>query len=143
MELMRPSRVNTKTVSTHSIDASTLTFEFAHLFHLLLTKAWMIMLVVILMGCAAVGYLAWTPKIYESRAVIEVAQETPEVKNIQDFNADGGGEKGPDVLKTIEQALLSETLLMRVVKANGLDKDPTFAPPKKDGSPYLDAELVA
>ncbi len=49
----------------------------------------------------------------------------------------------PDVLKTIEQALLSETLLLRVVKANGLDKDPSFAPPKKDGSAYLDSELVA
>jgi polysaccharide biosynthesis transport protein len=38
---------------------------------------------------------------------------------------------------------LSETLLLRVVKANGLDKDPSFAPPKKDGSAYLDSELVA
>ena len=39
--------------------------------------------------------------------------------------------------------MLSETLLLRVVKANGLDKDPSFAPPKKDGSAYLDTELVA
>ena len=39
--------------------------------------------------------------------------------------------------------MLSETLLLRVVKANGLDKDPSFAPPKKDGSAYLDSELVA
>ena len=48
----------------------------------------------------------------------------------------------PEGLKTIEQALLSDTLLLQVVKANGLDKDPSFAPPKKDGSAYLDSELV-
>ena len=103
----------------------------------------MIILIVILALLAAIAYLVWAPKIYESRAVIAVAQETPRVNNIQDFNGDDGGDiKSPEVLKTIEQALLSETLLLRVVKANGLDKDPTFAPPKKDGSPYLDTELV-
>ena len=89
-------------------------------------------------------YLIWAPKIYESRAVLEVAQETPRIDNIQDFNAgEAGDTRSPEVLKTIEQTLLSETLLLQVVKANGLDKDPSFAPPKKDGSPYLDTELVA
>jgi hypothetical protein len=62
-------------------------------------------------------------KIYASHAAIEVEQ-TPFVK-------------------TIEPALLSDTLLLRVVKANGLDKDPVFAPPKKDGSAYLEASLPA
>jgi polysaccharide biosynthesis transport protein len=33
-------------------------------------------------------------------------------------------------------------LLLQVVKSNGLDKDPSFAAPKKDGSPYLDTELA-
>jgi polysaccharide biosynthesis transport protein len=37
---------------------------------------------------------------------------------------------------------MSETLFLQVVKANGLDKDPEFAPPKKDGSAYSDTELV-
>ena len=136
--------MNTKAISTQSNNARALTFDFAHIYHLLLSKAWLIILAVVLMLLAAVGYLAWAPKVYESRAVIEVAQETPEVKNIQDFNADGAGDtKGPEVLKTIEQALMSETLFLRVIKVNGLDKDPLFAPPKKDGSSYLDAELIA
>jgi len=124
------------------IDSPSPTFDFAHFFHLLLSKAWVIILTVIVILCAAVAYLTWAPKIYESRAVIEVEQETPRVNNIQDFNADSDT-KSPEILKTIEQALLSETLLLQVVKANGLDKDPLFAPPKKDGSAYLDTELVA
>ncbi len=136
--------MNTKAASTHSSDPPALTLDFNHLFHLLLSKAWVIILFLVLTLCAAVAYLIWAPKIYESRAVIEVDQETPKVNNVQDFNAGNGADmKLPEVLKTIEQTLLSETLLLRVVKANGLDKDPSFAPPKKDGSAYLDSELVA
>ena len=114
------------------VDSYTLKFDFADLYYLLLSKARVIILFVILSLSAAVAYLIWTPKIYESRAVIEVEQETPRVNNIQDFNADTGDDvKSTEGLKTIEQALLSETLLLQVVKTNGLDKDPSFAPPKK------------
>lgn len=134
--------MNTKAINTQMIDSTTLNFDFAHIAHLLLAKAWVIVLTIILTLMAAITYLVLTPKIYESRAVLEVTQETPRINNLQDFSGDGG-EKGAEALKTIEQALLSDTLLLQVVKANGLDKDPTFATPKKDGSPYLDTELVA
>jgi succinoglycan biosynthesis transport protein ExoP len=133
--------VNTKTPSTSSSDSAGLTFDLVHLYHLLLSKWWVITLFVILSLGAAIGYICWAKKIYASRAVIEVQQGTPKVNNMQDFNADNE-QKTADALKTIEQALLSETLLLRVVKANGLDKDPEFAPPKKDGSAYSDTELV-
>jgi succinoglycan biosynthesis transport protein ExoP len=133
--------VNTKTQSTSSSDSAGLTFDLVHLYHLLLSKWWLITLFVILSLGAAIGYICWAKKIYASRAVIEVQQGTPKVNNMQDFNADNE-QKTADALKTIEQALLSETLLLRVVKANGLDKDPEFAPPKKDGSAYSDIELV-
>jgi polysaccharide biosynthesis transport protein len=89
---------------------------------------------------AAIIYLLRAPKIYASKAVIQVEQETPKVVNIQDIN--GGDFKTPEMLKTVEQVFLSDTLLLRVLKANGLDKDPVFAPPKPDGTPYLDIELV-
>jgi len=134
--------VNTKTTSTPSSEASGLTFDFAHLYHLLLSKAWVIILLVILSLGAAIGYICWAKKIYASRAVIAVEQGAPKGNNIQDFNSDNTDQKTADVLKTIEQALLSETLFLQVVKANGLDKDPEFAPPKKDGSAYTDTELV-
>jgi polysaccharide biosynthesis transport protein len=123
-------------------DASGLTFDFGYLYHLLLSKAWVIILFVMLCLGAAIGYICWAKKIYASRAVIAVEQGAPKVNNIQDFNSDAADEKTADVLKTIEQALLSETLFLQVVKANGLDKDPDFAPPKKDGSAYTDTELV-
>lgn len=128
-------------LSTPSGDAPALTFDGAYLFHLLLSKARVIILFITLSLCAAIAYIWWAPKIYSSRAVIEVEQETPRVTNMQDISPEDF--KPPEVLKTVEQALLSETLLLRIVKANGLDKDPSFAPPKPDGSAYLDSELVA
>ncbi len=42
---------------------------------------------------AAIAYLIWAPKIYESRAVIAVEQETPRINNIQDFNGDNAEEQ--------------------------------------------------
>lgn len=106
----------------------------------MLNKSWVIILTVVVSLAAAIAYVVWAPKIYESRAVIEVEQETPRVSNTQDFNAEDF--TLPEVLSTIAQNFLSDTLLLRVIKANALDKDPLFAPPKKDGSAYLDSELV-
>jgi polysaccharide biosynthesis transport protein len=135
--------VNTKAISTPMIDSPSLTFDFAHICHLLLSKAWVIFLFVLFSLVAAIGYLVWAPKLYESRAVIAIEQETPKVNNIQDFNAENAEDMNlPEVLKTVEQALLSETLLLQVVKTNGLDKDPSFAKPKNDGTAYSDPELV-
>ena len=83
--------MNTKAIHTSMPASPAVTFDFAHIIQLLLSRAWVVILVVILTLLAAIGYLIWAPKIYESRAVIEVAQETPRVNNIQDFNtADGG-----------------------------------------------------
>jgi capsular exopolysaccharide synthesis family protein len=73
--------------------------------------------------------------------------ETARISNVQAFGAgDNGGEQDLNVdedVKTVEQAMVSDTLLLGVLKSNGLEKDPSFAPPKKDGSVYLDSELVA
>jgi capsular exopolysaccharide synthesis family protein len=68
------------------------------------------------------------------------------INNVQSFDIGDKGE--PDVnldenIKTVEQAIVSDTLLLGVLKSNGLEKDPSFAPPNKDGSVYLDSELVA
>ena len=124
----------------HGGGSSILRFDFGYISRLLLAKAWFIILVVVVALSAAIAYLIVTPKIYESQATIEVQQEAQKVTNIQDINKEDY--KNSDALKTVEQSLLSDTLLLRVVKANGLDKDPEFAPPRKDGSAYSDIELA-
>ena len=125
----------------HGGGSPLLRFDVGYVIRLLLSKAWFIILVVILALAGAIAYLIITPKIYTAFATIEVQQEPEKVTNITDVNKEDY--KNNDALKTVEQSLLSDTLLLRVVKANGLDKDPEFAPPNKDGSPYSDIELAA
>jgi polysaccharide biosynthesis transport protein len=132
--------VKTKLQSASVSDNAMPRFDFGYIYHLLLRKAWLIILVTVLCLSAAVAYVILAPKIYESTAVIQVQQEAQKVVNIEGVNQDDY--KQSDALKTVEQSLLSQTLLLRVVKANGLDKDPEFAPAKKDGSAYSDVELA-
>jgi capsular exopolysaccharide synthesis family protein len=129
-----------KRINVSSNESSGLRLDLGYIFRLLLAKSWIVLFIAVLVLLAAIAYIWQTPRIYESRAVIEVEQETPRVINIQEINPEEF--KEPEALKTIEQAFLSDTLLLRVVKANGLEKDPLFAPPKRDGSTYLDSELV-
>jgi capsular exopolysaccharide synthesis family protein len=129
-----------KTRSLSLSEPPGLTLDFAYLYHLLLRKSWLIILCIVLSLLAAIAYVIWTPKIYESRATIQVEQEASKVIKIEDINPEDF--RSNEDLKTVEQSLLSDTLLLRVVKANGLDKDPSFAPPKADGSTYLDSELT-
>jgi len=122
-------------------DSPVIRLDFGYLYHLLLSKAWLIILLVVLSLSAAIIYLIRTPKIYESRAVIQVDQEAQKFVNTQN-NSSNEEFKSVEELTTIAQTLMSDTVLLRVIKANELDKDPLFAPPKKDGSAYLDSELV-
>jgi capsular exopolysaccharide synthesis family protein len=220
---LKPVSVNNEMPFTQLNESYPLTFDFHHLFHLLLRRWWVIALLTVLSIGAAVLYLMKTAKVYESTAVIEVENKNDQAKlthlqsalegellerqanltkaqadrdsalaelqaderlaqrgliaaldfkkaqitaserstnyevekqryqtalvnNIQDvYTGDSGGEQDANLdenIKTIEQTMLSDTLLLGVLKSNGLDKDPSFAPPKKDGSVYLDSELV-
>jgi polysaccharide biosynthesis transport protein len=126
---------------THAGGSPLLRFDFGYVFRLLLSRAWFIILVVLLALAGAIAYLMIAPKIYSAFTTVEVQQEADKVTNITDVDKEEY--KNNDALKTIEQSLLSDTLLLRVVKANGLEKDPEFAPPNKDGSAYSDMELAA
>ncbi|HXM29818.1 MAG TPA: polysaccharide biosynthesis tyrosine autokinase [Chthoniobacterales bacterium] len=128
--------------STPVGDSPVIRLDFGYLYHLLLSKAWLIILLVVLSLSAAIIYLIRTPKIYESRAVIQVDQEAQKFVNTQNNSSPNEEFKSVEELTTIAQTLMSDTVLLRVIKANELDKDPLFAPPKKDGSAYLDSELV-
>jgi capsular exopolysaccharide synthesis family protein len=132
--------MNAKTVSAAFIGSPGLTLDFPLLRHLLLRKSWLILLWVVFSLLAAIFYLVRSPRIYESRAVIQVEQEAPKIVKIQDIYPEDF--RSQEDLKTVEQSLVSNTLLLRIVKANDLDNDPSFAPPKADGSAYLDSELV-
>ncbi|MBV9733488.1 MAG: hypothetical protein JO275_11980, partial [Verrucomicrobia bacterium] len=101
---------------THAGGSPLLRFDFGYVFRLLLSRAWFIILVVLLASAGAITYLMTAPKIYTAFATVEVQQEADKVTNITDVDKEEY--KNNDALKTIEQSLLSDTLLLRVVKSN-------------------------
>jgi len=138
--------MQTEAISSQLINASpTKSFGVTPILHLLLSKTWLIVFFAVLSLLAAGIYLKRAPKLYQSRALVAVEDGTPRISNVQDFDAGNRGEQDINLdatLKTIEQELTSNTLLLEVVKANGLDKDSSLAPPKKDGSAYTDSEIA-
>jgi polysaccharide biosynthesis transport protein len=96
------------------------------------------------MGCVAVAcaliYLIWAPRIYESRAIIQVHQEADNVVNLDEVSKEKP--ESDDYLNTVVRAFESRKLMLRVIRSTGLDKDANFAPPRRDGSRYTEIELA-
>ena len=114
--------------------------DFPRLTNLIRAKLWIIAAIAGLIFLAAVVYVLRAPKIYESRAVLQVSQEPQKVTQIEDVS--GERQDSGDYLNTVVEAFTSRKLMLRVVRALGLESDPSFAPPKKDGSRYSDIELA-
>jgi polysaccharide biosynthesis transport protein len=114
--------------------------DFPRLANLIRAKLWLVATIAGVIFLAAVVYVIRSPKIYESRAVLQVSQEPQKVTKIEDVS-----EEKPDAgdyLNTVVEGFTSRKLMLRVIRALGLENDPEFAPPKKDGSRYTDIELA-
>ena len=114
--------------------------DFQRLANLLRAKVWIIATVTCVIFLAAVAYVLRAPKIYESRAVLQVSQEPQKVLKID--NVSDEKQDSTDYLNTVVQAFTSRKLMLRVIRSMGLENDPKFAPPKKDGLPYNEIELA-
>ena len=87
-------------------------------------------------------YISKAPRIYASKAVIQVEQQLPKVLNkIENVNEENPNSE--DFLKTVAELLNSDSLMLQVVRSNGLDKDPRFAPRRAESPAYLDSELAS
>jgi polysaccharide biosynthesis transport protein len=115
--------------------------DFPRLGNLIRAKFWMIVAIACVVLLAAVAYVLRAPKVYGSRAVLQVSQEPQKVVNkIEDVSEDKPD--SGDYLNTVVEGFTSRKLMLRVVRSLGLERDPNFVPPKKDGSPYNDIELA-
>jgi len=95
--------------------------DFQEILHVLKEKAWLIV-VCVLAACVLGGaYIARSARIYSSREVIQVEPQPQKVINIQDVNPEEV--QSNEVIKTIEQNLVSTTLLDRVATVNHLPGD--------------------
>src|SRR4030095_12230671 len=95
--------------------------DLPRLANLIRAKLWIIATIVGVIFLAAVVYVLRAPKIYESRAVLQVSQEAQKVTKIEDV----AGEKpdSGDYLNTVVEGFTSRKLMLRVIRALGLDRE--------------------
>ena len=115
--------------------------DFHRLFYMVLRRWWLPALFTVLTVAAGASYLHTRPVMYSALAVVQVEQAPQRIVNFPDSTKDDEYSSA-DALKTFEQVLGSGSLLLRVVKANGLEHNASFAPPRPNGAPYSDAELI-
>jgi capsular exopolysaccharide synthesis family protein len=112
--------------------------QLQDVYHLFNEKKWLIASCVAIVFSMAVAYILISPNIYASRSVIQVEQRSQKVVNIQEVNQDDL--EAMDIMKTIEQSLVTDELLLRVIKKNNLANNPDFLPHRNE--PYTDDQLI-
>ena len=97
-------------------------FDFRRFFHSLIERIWIVAICVLAGLFLALGYLARTPKLYMGHSVLEVEFQEPTVIATDDPTSRMRSMflASQEALRTIEQNLTNQTLLSRVVRAEGL-----------------------
>lgn len=107
------------------------------LWHVLLEKWWIIALGTVLCGALGFAYASRLPKLYSSTATVQVEPEQQRLVTVEKRTLDAGTDE--EVLKTIEQSLLSPDLALRLVNHPEVKSQPGFLPRVK--RPASDEQL--
>ena len=101
--------------------------DWRQLWQTLLEKGWVVILLTLTGLFLAWGYLARSPKLYQSHVVLEVQNQEATLVDVGNGTAGGprpGGSvfglAGQEALHTIEQNLRNRALLVRVLKSENL-----------------------
>ena len=100
-------------------------FDFRRFWHSLIERIWIVALCVLAGLFLALGYLARTPELYQGHTVLEVEFQEPSFLPTDDSTTRMRSMflASQEALRTIEQNLTNQTLLSRVVRAEGLAAD--------------------
>jgi polysaccharide biosynthesis transport protein len=100
-------------------------FDFRRLWHSLAERIWIVALCVLAGLFLALGYVAQTPKLYQGHTVLEVEFQEPTVVSTEEPTARMRSMflASQEALRTIEQNLVNQTLLARVIRSEGLADD--------------------
>jgi capsular exopolysaccharide synthesis family protein len=116
-------------------------WDFRHLLRLMKEKAGVIALSTFVCIALAVVYLMLAPRIYSSRAVIYVEQRD---KTVVDIKAvDPEDLEAMEVMKTVEQSISTDEMMLRVIKANHLASVPEFGGGDPNNPPTDDQLIKA
>jgi succinoglycan biosynthesis transport protein ExoP len=120
-----------------------MSFDFHRYLFLIQRRLWLLIVIVCL---AMVGTFAWLsrqPKIYASRAVVQVEQEEAKVLGSKVEDIQSAKLNAEDYLQTIVQSLTSNSVMAGVAQSLGLDKDPTLFPGIQNGKVYPEIAMAS
>jgi polysaccharide biosynthesis transport protein len=120
-------------------------FDFNRYFFLIRRRLWLLILIVCLGGIGAFVFLLRQPKVYASRAVVQVEQEEAKVLGSKVEAVQSDQLEAPDLMETLVESLTSNPVLIDVDQSLDLSKDPyitkdPFNPPWVPEKP--DTELT-
>ena len=115
--------------------------DLGYYLHLLRRYIWLFLAILAAVLGATAYFALNQPKLYVSRAVLQVEAQEQKVLSSDDLQT--LKLEAPDYLTTIVANITSDTFLVQVAKAAGLLNDPTFFPSRPEGQPYTDPEIAA
>ncbi len=100
-------------------------FDFRHFWHAILERLWVVVLCVVAGLFVSLGYLARTPKLYQSHAILEVDFQEPTMIAGEETASRMRSMflASQEALRTIEQNLTNRNLMARVIRSEGLADD--------------------
>lgn len=100
-------------------------FDYRHFWHSILERLWAVLICTVAGFFLTLAYIAKTPKLYQSHAVLEVDFQEPTMVAGEESASRMRSMflASQEALRTIEQNLTNRSLMSRVVRAEGLAED--------------------
>jgi len=100
--------------------------ESGRIVSLLLRRSWLVALPMVLGAVAMIALANRLPKTYQAEGSVYVGSQAPVVLDIRAVAPEET--RDLEQMRSVEQGMSASTLLMKVIEANGLAGDSTFAP---------------
>ncbi len=118
-------------------------FDFNRYLLLFRRNLWLIAVIVCVAMAATYAWLSRQPKLYSSRAVVQVEQGEAKVLGSKVEEVQAQNLQAEDYIQTIVQSLTSNSVMVRAAQVIGLDKDPTLFPGVASGKTYTDDAIAS
>jgi polysaccharide biosynthesis transport protein len=117
-------------------------FDFHRYFFLIQRRLWLLTVIISLAVLGTFAWLSRQPKVYSSRAMLQVEQLEKNVLGSKVEDVQGAELDATDIMETFVQSLTSSSVLLGVAQTLGLDKDPSLFPGVDKGIKYPDSAIA-
>ena len=122
-------------------DSGNQTFEMRRILFLILTRSWVILLVILVGMLIVVPNELRKPDLYETKAVIQVEQAEQKILKAENVAPDQPG--SAEYMNTVVKEITSPAVMQRVVRSEKLAEKAAFAAPLPSGEKRSEQDLAA